>query len=218
MNITDSQNQAISLIIELIADALGNNREAHAATVVSTAGRLTGSFLLRSFDFDLTDVKPGTVMLSNEANEMGPKIVDLVGAVIEAFGVTIDREKMNSIKPEKSQLNFLEALEKVQDAAIAIMQIEGLSYEQMTECCAIATAFLVKDSKDVLIPESGFTTAILGIIEGSKTAPPNDDFIESETPKPETPKVDIPKQTQEKINQTQEKTTSPKKKKWYQFW
>lgn len=211
MNLTDQQNKAIGLIIELIADALGNNREVHAATVVSTAGRLTGTFLLRSFGFDLTDVKPGTVMLSNEANEMGPKTVDLVGAVVEAFGVTIDREKMGSIEPEESQLDFLETLSKIQDAAIGIMQIEGLNYTEMAECCAIATAFLIKDSKDVLIPEVGFTTAILGIIEGSKTAPPNDEFSEPEAPKPETPKFDDPKPTEE--------TTAPKKKKkWYQFW
>ena len=144
----------------------------HSATAISAASRLSGTFLFKSFALNIQDENPGTAVFSSEANEQGQELINLIGAVLTNIGVAIDNSKMESAEIEKSELDFLESLNATQDKANVIMQNNNLSNKEMSIACAMSAAFIIEECKNNLTIESGFNTAIYGLIEGSKTVPP----------------------------------------------
>ncbi|PVX45313.1 hypothetical protein C8C85_1102 [Flavobacterium sp. 103] len=177
MNISIEQNKAVNDIVELIALKLGNEkRELNIVDAISTCARLAGSLLFRSFEFQIKDAKPGSVMLSENANIKGPELINITHIVLQNFGITIDNQKMSGSSGEETKINFLDAIDLVQNQALEIMNKYNLSYEQLAHSTAIATAFIIQQSPNIPA-ETGFGKAIYHYIEGSKTYPP--DFIKS---------------------------------------
>lgn len=172
MEIKKEQVAAAGAIVELIAEKFGSNRAIHPGTAISAAARLAGSFMFRSFGFNLTDIKPGTAVLSEEANEKGPVLINILGGSLINMGVTLDNEKINNSQNVSSTVSFTDSLQLIQQEAHEIMTRNTLSLEEMAYASAMATAFIIKECKNELPAESGFNTAIYGFIEGSKTCPP----------------------------------------------
>jgi len=172
MEITNNQNKAVNDIVEMVVSVIGNgSREIDTTEVISSTARLAGSFLFRSFGFIINDAKPGTVMLSEEANTKGPQLVNITHAVLQNFGIQIDNRKMSNGNQKQAERNFVDVIAKVQTPALEIMKKNDLSYEQMAQSAAIATAFIIQQSSNIT-PEEGFGTAIYHYIEGTKTFPP----------------------------------------------
>jgi hypothetical protein len=191
MEITKNQNDAVNDIVEMVVNVIGNgSREIDTTEAISSTARLAGSFLFRSFDFKINDAKPGTVMLSEEANLKGPQLVNITHAVLQNFGIQIDNSKMSSGNQKHAESNFVDVIAKIQSPALEIMKKNELSYEQMAQSSAIATAFIIQQSNN-MAPEEGFGTAIYHYIEGSKTYPPDFNLkITSEPKKQEETKSD----------------------------
>jgi len=201
MEITKSQNEAVNDIVEMIVRVIGNgSREIDTTEAISSTARLAGSFLFRSFGFKINDAKPGTVMLSEEANVKGPQLVNITHAVLNNFGIQIDNNKMSSGNQKHAESNFEDIISKVQAPAFDIMKKRELSYEQMAQSAAIATAFIIQQSNNIT-PEEGFGIAIYHYIEGSKTNPPDISTMTESGPKSQ----------QVKNNESQ---TKP----WWKFW
>lgn len=173
MQITEQHHNAANDIIELIAAKLGKDRLLHPGTSIASCARLSGSFLFRSFAFSLEDCQPGNVILSEEANEKGPILVNLTEWVLANLEITIDGEAFQESTKAESNLDFLESLNVLQNEALKIQQQYNLDFEQMAYSCAIATALLIKECQQELDPIAGFHTAIYSYIEGTKTCPPN---------------------------------------------
>lgn len=172
MEITPNQNNAVNEIIEMVVSVIGNgSREIDTTEEISSTARLAGSFLFRSFDFKIEDAKPGTAMLSEDANVKGPQLVNITFAVLQNYGIQIDNSKMPNGNPKQAESNFVEVIDKIQNPAFKIMKDNELSYEQMAQSAAIATGFIIQQSSNIT-PEEGFGTAIYHFIEGSKTFPP----------------------------------------------
>jgi hypothetical protein len=172
MEITPNQNNAVNEIIEMVVSVIGNgSREIDTTEAISSTARLAGSFLFRSFDFKIEDAKPGTAMLSEDANVKGPQLVNITFAVLQNYGIEIDNSKMPNGNPKQAESNFVEVIDKIQNPAFKIMKDNELSYEQMAQSAAIATGFIIQQSSNIT-PEEGFGTAIYHFIEGSKTFPP----------------------------------------------
>lgn len=188
MEITQNQNKATEEIVDTIASAIGKNREVHSATAIATSARLSGCFLFKSFGLKIDDTKPGTAVLSHQANEEGPELINVIGAVLSNMGVSVDNEKMESTEVQKNELDFLQSLNLTQFKATEIMKKHKLTEKEMAVACAMSTAFIIQQCQNDLTVESGFKTAVYGLIEGSKTVLP--EMSESKT----------------------------EKKKWYKFW
>ncbi len=192
MEITKNQNDAVNDIVEMVVDVIGNgSRELDTTEAISSTARLAGNFLFRSFDFKIANAKPGTVMLSEEANIKGPQLVNITHAVLQNFGIQIDNNKMSNASQKHAGSNFVEVIGKIQTPALAIMKKRELSFEQMAQSAAIATAFIIQQSGNIS-PEEGFGIAIYHYIEGSKTNPP--DFIsaaKNESKKQESNSSDV---------------------------
>ena len=172
MEITKNQHKAVDEIVELVVSVMGNgSREIDTTEAISGTARLAGSFLFRSFGLKPNDAKPGTVILSEEANTKGQQLIDMTHAVLHNFGIQIDDSKMFGRNQKEATSNFVDIIAKMQTPALEIMKRNDLDYEQMAESSAIATAFIIQQSGN-LTPEEGFGTAIYHYIEGTKTFPP----------------------------------------------
>lgn len=192
MEITKNQNEAVNDIVEMVVDVIGNgSRELDTTEAISSTARLAGSFLFRSFDFKIADAKPGTVMLSEEANIKGPQLVNITHAVLQNFGIQIDNNKLSNGSQKHAESNFVDIISRVQTPALAIMKSKELSFEQMAQSAAIATAFIIQQSGNIA-PEEGFGIAIYHYIEGSKTNPPDFNSVTKNEPeKQESKSTDI---------------------------
>jgi hypothetical protein len=95
---------------------------------------------------------------------------------------------MESAEIQKTELDFLQSLSATQTKATVIMKKYGLNEKEMAVACAMSTAFIIQQCQNDVEVESGFNTAVYGLIEGSKTVPPEMTVSTNE------------------------------QKKWYQFW
>ncbi|MEZ5013974.1 MAG: hypothetical protein R2794_06750 [Chitinophagales bacterium] len=172
MEITEEQHSAAGAIVELISEKLSVKHRIHAATAITAGARLAGSFMFRSFGFELKDAEPGSVVLSEEANEKGPVLIGVLQATLENFGVRVEKEMVEKTEKADAQISFMKTMNTLQGPAHDIMQRNALRFEQMAYSCAIATAFIIKECQANLDIGSAFNTAMYGFIEGSKTCPP----------------------------------------------
>lgn len=172
MQISKNQNKATGEIVDLIASSIGRNKEVHSATAIATSARLSGAFLFKSFGLNIQDAKPGTAVLSQQANEEGPELINVIGAILSNLGVTVDNKKMESAGMQKSELDFLQSMKATLSKANQIMKKYRLSDKEMAVACAMSTGFIIHQCQNDLKLESAFNTAIYGQIEGAKTVPP----------------------------------------------
>jgi hypothetical protein len=173
MQITEQQHKAAGEIIELITAEFSENRAIYPGTAISSCARLSGSFLFRSFDFPTKNISPGSVVLSEQANEKGPVLINILGWTLNNLDINIDANKLMEASKAESNLSFLDTLNLLQNKAATIMYQNKLNFEQMAYSCAMAAAFLIKECQPDLTVESGFNTAIYNFVEGSKTYPPD---------------------------------------------
>ena len=175
MQISEAQNKLAGQLVDLVAEALGSGRAVHPETAVACSARLAGSLLLRSFNLNIEKVEPGTVVLSNEANEQGPQLISILGAMLENFGVSLDTKKLDGkpkVRGRDPELSVMESLLLLQDKALSCVSRSGLNLVEASQAAAIATAFIVKECARDIGGEVGFNIAAYGFIEGSKTVPP----------------------------------------------
>lgn len=176
MNITKEENNAAGELVELIASKIGDsNRAIHPETAISASSRLAGSFLLRSFELDLNVGEPGSVLLSEEANEQGPILINILGGFLSASNIQINKEKIGGSENQRGEtphLTTIEAIALLQNEALNICNKNSLNMQNSAKAAALATAFIVKECSPQIGVETAFNVAIFGFIEGSKTIPP----------------------------------------------
>lgn len=138
------QEKAVGGLLDLIVHKLGTAEGAfHAGTAVTVCARLTGSLALRSFNIMTLEMKPGSVVLSEEANDVGQHLTGLVQAVMHQAGCFVNTDDMDNIEEATSELDFQESLHSIQDDAIVHLQSCGYAYLEMAQIGAIATGFLI---------------------------------------------------------------------------
>lgn len=175
MQISEAQHKTAGELVNLIAERLGSGRAVHPQTAIASSARLAGSLLLRSFNLNINGVKPGTVVLSNEANEQGPQLVNIFGSMMQHFGVQLDPAKLGGDqKPGGDpELTILQSLSLLQDEAMGIARKNAIPLSEAAQAAAMATAFIAKECAKDVGAETAFNIAVYGFIEGSKTSPPH---------------------------------------------
>jgi hypothetical protein len=148
----------------------------HIGTVLSAAAWLTGTSLYRSFGFE-PQVEPGTVVLSDKANEEGPKLLNLFLFFMYQNGLVIKPDQFileipDGYKPLKT---ITEVQEAHQEEYNAIMLSHGLDYVDGARSGIVVCSMLVDihcvDKKDM---DARLAAGMIsmGIVAGTKTAPP----------------------------------------------
>lgn len=165
-------DSCIGEIVDLIAIKIGNQkREINPRDAILCSGNLIGMFMFLSFDIKYQELEPGSVLLSNEANELGPKVINRLLYELNNYKIEIDKADNSNIY--KSSLTYLEILELTQKDAMEIMKKYGFDYKQAMIICISATAFIIQNVSSNVDVNEGFGIATYGIVQGSKTIPYN---------------------------------------------
>jgi|SRR5215510_3271759 len=172
-SIPEKQFAAAREFYAVIVDKLTNEKGVHANTAIAAAARMSGTFLLRSFNLQLENLEPGAAILSDAANERGPFLVDLMSGVLQQMNVAIDPARAAAAQGQgdSPQLSVIETQALVETDLSRIKDKYQLNYEQAAHAAAIATALLVQKCSDVVDPHIGFSLATYSFVEGAKTVP-----------------------------------------------
>jgi hypothetical protein len=147
----------------------------HAGTALSAAGWLAGTSLYRSFGH-AQNPEPGTVMLSEKANQESQKLLNLFMYYLLQSGAQIKPEQFILQVPEahKPLQTILQVQTAHQDEYNAIMKRHGLDYLEGARAgmivCSMAFGYLCLRRKDI-DPRIGAGIISTGIVAGAKTAP-----------------------------------------------
>jgi hypothetical protein len=170
---TAAQRAAANEIVDAIIEALRSDRGVHAETAIAAAARVGGTFLFRSFGFEAANIKPGSPVFSDAANERGPLLVQTLGNELIAAGV--DKAALTVGPPvadaHQPHLSLVDTQTLLEARLRGIAGKHGLSQGQAAHACAIAAARLVKMCAQVLDMRIGVALAAQGFVEGSKTMP-----------------------------------------------
>lgn len=167
---TEKLFQAARAFVAIAIQKLATERGVHAETAVAGVARMAGTFLFRSFGFTLPDLKPGQPTLSEQANERGPRLVDITTTLLKSAGINIELND-NDQSGHEPQFSFLDSQRLLEPAFNAVRESSGLTLVQGADAAAVATALLIQQTAAVLDPSVAFSIAVYGFIEGSKTAP-----------------------------------------------
>lgn len=166
--------KAADLISQLLRKVVVLEQGIHAETIISAASRMAGTMLFRSFGLDDSKLEPGSVLMSEQADQQGPGLVDAVFEVLKQLGHDgIDAAALDAAadKPAPPRLSLAENQSTLNPWYRKIMETSELSNREMALASAIATATLIHDCESVLDVPAGCLVAINGIVEGTKTVP-----------------------------------------------
>ncbi|MCS5699244.1 hypothetical protein NZK32_09355 [Cyanobium sp. FGCU-52] len=152
---------------------LSDQGRLHVETLIASTARMAGSLLYRSFGFDPA-LTPGTAVFSDQANQQGPQLMQVMLATLQRLGHAVDESSLDPAfcSTAASQLDFLAAHGRLAPFFLKIAELKGLDLPRAAEAAAIATGLLVHDGREVLPVERGAAIAVAGLVEGCKTAPP----------------------------------------------
>lgn len=144
----------------------------HAETLIASMARMSGSLMYRSFDID-QNIKPGTAVLSEQANIYGPSLMNLMLGTLQHLGdqVAVDSLNQEYISSRFSQLSFQESHDRLAAFFLKYCEVASLSFRDAAFAAAMGTAILVHDCREVLSVDKGGAIAVYGFVEGTKTAP-----------------------------------------------
>ncbi|MEO8195524.1 MAG: hypothetical protein ABI689_02255 [Thermoanaerobaculia bacterium] len=171
--LTQQQLAAAEEFADATLDELETAEGVHPETAVAAVAGMAGSFLLRSFGFELEALAPGTVVLSDEANLQGTRLIQILGGVLAHGGVELDREILSrGPDPDRQpRLDFFARQAALEAAFVAVGARQKLALREAAEAAAAATGFLIQQFAEELDPSVAFGIAVYGFIEGAKTVP-----------------------------------------------
>lgn len=157
----------------VVTAAATDENGVHAETAIASASHMAGMFLLLSFNFNLEEMKVGQVVLSENANERGPELLQILSRVLSATNVKINTDDLGKDIPEdnKPHLSVLESEKRLSVLFTEVANELSADNETMARAAAIAAGMLITDTQAVLDSTLGFSIAAYGFIEGAKTVP-----------------------------------------------
>ena len=172
--IEEKHFDAAGAMSEVFATRLGGeSRAVHAETAIASAARMAGTMLLRSFGLDTSKMPVGAVVLSEQANEKGPALLNTVIMMMRQYGLQPDKEKLADFgnRGEAPKWTVVQTQELLDEDLRQIREQYGLNMEDGAFACALTTAWLIKECAPKIGLEVGFNIAAYGFIEGAKTVP-----------------------------------------------
>jgi hypothetical protein len=142
-------------------------------TMLTGCARMSGSYLLRSFNLDLSAVPAGQAVLSAEAGDKTSMLLRFCASILQTLGTTIGNSPTASLEEQRSRLkqDFLETQRTLEPEFAPLMRQYALDDEQMAKAAALATGALIHQCAKHLDPNIGFGYAAYGFAEGARTAP-----------------------------------------------
>lgn len=150
------------------------NGRPHPGTVLSVAARLAGTSLFRAIN--KRDFDPNVVVLSNEVNEVYPKLLNLFAFYCKRNGIDVMAKPVETEFSEKDKplMELAQIQAEYQNQYNEIMKKHGLDYMEgalagMIVCSTIFSYHCITN-KDI-DPYIATGIVAMGVVEGAKTAP-----------------------------------------------
>jgi hypothetical protein len=173
---TTKKRQAAAIgVLGLFQEHLPTTFENHPGTSLSAAAWLAGTSLYRSFGYQ-HNIAPGTVILSDIANEKGPILTGTFIYFLNKEGIKLEQSEviLKFTEEQKPRKNILEIQEKCQDSYNEIMRKNGFDYLEAAKVGAIVCAMMVNYHcirRHDLEPKLAVGLVLMGFVEGTKTCP-----------------------------------------------
>ena len=166
-------NQAGKEVYALLVSKLQTDANVHVGTLVSAAARLAGASLYRTFNYKDDQIAPGTVMLSEIADQEWPRLMNILLAMLKVNGIEIDQASLivETPRQHKPHKEILEMQTELQGPFNQIMRKHSLDYFQGAFAGAIACAYAILKSRLLVDPQITCGLAALSFVEGCKTVP-----------------------------------------------
>jgi hypothetical protein len=175
VEVMKKRQQAAIEVLGIFQEHLPTTFESHPASVLYAGAWLAGTSLYRTFGYT-HNADPGTVILSDIANEEWPKLANLYMYIIQKDGIKLNPEDLIIDIPieHKPKKDILQIQELFQEQYNQIMKKYGFDFLEGAQVgafiCGILTNFHCIANKD-LEPRLAAGIVSMGFVEGAKTNP-----------------------------------------------
>lgn len=161
---------------QLAFDTLATDGRLQAESAIAGLARMAGTYYFRSFGYAAMKLVPGQAVLSEEANEKGPELMNLTHEVLARIGLKLDDNAVRaqlaaSRETHKPVMDFRSTQPRLERAFAPVKEQYGLSNVEAGRAAACAVALLIHNCQQELDPAVAFGIAVYGFVEGSKTTP-----------------------------------------------
>lgn len=176
MKITKNHIEAMKELLKMLENWIKERpSQSDSNEPISILALLAGSFLFRSFDHELGNLAPGTI-INTHSEEQQSKEKDLIvitQSSLELIGIVTDiKALLNNHQNIEQQLNFIDTISKFQEPTLQIMKKYNLTFEQTAHSAAMATSYYIQQ-RDKNKIEDALKIAIYHYFTGSRTYPPD---------------------------------------------
>lgn len=164
--------EAATFFNKAARQALATDGKLHAETLILSTARMAGSLMYRSFGFD-SAIEPGTGVLSDLANERGPRLMSMMLVTLQSQGHQITEQDLNPAyaSARYSPMSFRESHERLAPHFLRHCEQAQVPFGMAAVAAAVATGVIVHDCAAALPVRNGAALAVYGLVEGTKTAP-----------------------------------------------
>ena len=175
VEIAKRRQQAVVEVLRLFEQHFQTTLESHPETVLYAAAWLAGTSLYRSLGYEQS-IAPGTVVLSEKANQQWPKLMNVFVFILGHDGINITPGDLDYRIPTKNQprKTILQIQEVFQDQYNEIMRKHGFGYFEGAVTGAAVCVFAFKFHcilNKQLDQKLAAAIVAMGFIEGTKTTP-----------------------------------------------
>lgn len=177
MTVEESQRKILEvtgILSKVTKGAVASAGTIHAETLVASLSRMSGAMLFRSFDMKVSDLVPGTVVLSEQANKFEPSLMVMMFNTLRQLGhlelgehSLLGRTESTALSQRSSaetQARLNPWFEKTRVAG-------RIDYSEIAHSAAISAAIQIHEYRNVLDIRADCTIAVFGFVEGTKSVP-----------------------------------------------
>jgi hypothetical protein len=167
-------DEAASELFDLLRECIYGTKVSTVGTMVFIPAVLAGAYKFRTFSFYSPDLKPGAIMLSDEANIEWPKLFDILASILlQKFRIKIKPKKM-AVQPPVNKyikIDTLKAFDLYLQEMDAIAQKNGLDTEESIMACLLVCATIINNIRGMFDMYTSLGIAAYGFVAGCKTVP-----------------------------------------------
>ena len=151
---------------------LKDDRGVHAETAVAAISAVCGEELLRACHVDLTQYPQGGIVLVDQVNDSGPRLLGYLEQLLDELLVEHAEDWSGKIPPD--HVPHRDPLKLAQDLRPKMQNLfgkHGLSEDQAAQAACMALALLIRDCQNVLPPAVSVVIASNVIVRAAKSVP-----------------------------------------------
>jgi hypothetical protein len=165
--------QASTALFGAVCQAIADERGTHLETALTAAGYLAGNAMLVGTGVDLSGLEPGSYVIVEQVNEIGPMVFDAVFTLVQRGGVDASTGAVKSVPPEHAALKpFEELLPLVLPVFAQVNRQFEIPTEMQPFVAARTCAEIILAGRDQVHPAILKAIAAEAIMKAAKTVAP----------------------------------------------